>query len=130
MRFFTLFFFLLSTLSFSQRSNSKQKIDSVSYYNFLSNSNVKANKYKNALYYTQKAIIYSKTYNRIEDQSIQTFNLGKLYYDVKKYDDAIEAFNSSISITTSLQQSSIQASTFYYLGMCYMKKKNFSHKIA
>jgi signal transduction histidine kinase/CheY-like chemotaxis protein len=126
MRFFTLFFFLLSTLSFSQRNNSKQKIDSVSYYNFLSNSNVKANKYKNALYYTQKAIIYSKEYNRIEDQSIQTFNLGKLYYDVKKYDDAIEAFNSSISLSTSLQQSSIQASTFYHLGMCYMKKKNFA----
>lgn len=126
MRFFTLFFFLLSTLSFSQRNNSKQKIDSVSYYNFLSNSNVKANKYKNALYYTQKAIIYSKTYNRLEDQSIQTFNLGKLYYDVKKYDDAIEAFNSSISLSTSLEQSSIQASTFYHLGMCYMKKKNFA----
>ena len=126
MRFFTLLFFLLSTLLFSQRNNSNEKIDSVAYYNFLSNSNVKANKYKNALYYTQKAIIYSKTYNHLEDQSIQTFNLGKLYYDVKKYDDAIEAFNSSISITTSLQQSSIQASTFYYLGMCYMKKKNFS----
>lgn len=126
MRFFTLFFFLLSTLLFSQRNNSKQKIDSVSYYNFLSNSNVKVNKYKNALYYTQKAIIYSKTYNDIEDQSIQTFNLGKLYYDVKKIDDAIEAFNSSISLSTSLEQSSIQASTFYYLGMCYMKKKNFS----
>jgi signal transduction histidine kinase/CheY-like chemotaxis protein len=126
MRFFTLFFFLLSTLSFSQRNNSKQKIDSVSYYNFLSNSNVKANKYKNALYYTQKAIIYSKEYNRLEDQSIQTFNLGKLYYDVKKYDDAIEAFNSSISLSTSLEQSSIQASTFYHLGMCYMKKKNFA----
>ncbi|WP_396185442.1 ATP-binding protein [Flavobacterium sp.] len=126
MRFFTLLFFLLSTLLFSQRNNSNEKIDSVAYYNFLSNSNVKANKYKNALYYTQKAIIYSKSNSDLEAQSIQTFNLGKLYYDVKKYDDAIEAFNSSISITTSLQQSSIQASTFYYLGMCYMKKKNFS----
>lgn len=126
MRFFTLLFFLLSTLLFSQRNNSNEKIDSVAYYNFLSNSNVKANKYKNALYYTQKAIIYSKTYNRLEDQSIQTFNLGKLYYDLKKFDDAIETFNSSISLTTSLDQSPIQAPTFYYLGICYMKKKNFS----
>lgn len=111
---------------YSQRVRFNEKIDSVSYYNFLSNSNVKANNYKNALFYSQKAIIYSKTNSNLKAQSIQIFNLGKLYYDLKKIDDAIEAFNSSISLSASLKQSPIQADTFYYLGMCYMKKENLS----
>ncbi len=126
MRFYILFFFLFSTLLFSQGVRFNEKIDSVSYYNSLSNSNVKANNYKNALSYTQKAIIYSKTNSDLEAQSLQTFNLGKLYYDLKKFDDAIEAFNSSISLSTSLEQSPLQAATFYYLGMCYMKIEIFS----
>lgn len=126
MRFFTLFFVFISTLLFSQKNNFDEKIDSVSHYSNLSDSNVKENKYKNALYYTRKAINYSKVNNRPEDQSFQTFLLGKLYYDVKKYDDAIEYFDRSILLAKSLQPSSSQASTFYYLGISYMKKGDFS----
>jgi signal transduction histidine kinase len=126
MRFFSLFFFLLSTLLYSHRTHFNEKIDSVSHYHFLSNSSEKANKYKNALYYTQKAILYSKQNSDLEAQSIQTFNLGKLYYDLKKIDDAIDSFNSSISLSASLKQSRIQATAFYYLGLCFMKKENFS----
>lgn len=126
MRFFTLFFVFVSTLLFSQKNNFTEKIDSVSYYGNLSDSNVKANKYKNALYFTRKAINYSKVNNKLDALSSQTFNLGKLYYDVKKYEDAIEAFNMSISLSASLQPSPVQASTFYYLGMSYMKKGDFS----
>ena len=126
MRFFTLFFIFVSALLFSQKNNLTEKMDSVSYYSNLSNTNIGENKYKNALYYTRKAINYSKVNNKIEEQSEQTFNLGKLYYDVKKYDDAIEALNKSMSLSKSLQPSSIQASTFYYLGMCYMKKEAIS----
>ena len=125
MRFFTLFFFLLSTFSFSQQNNLVEKIDSVAFYNKLANSSVSENQYKNALFYTQKAINFSKENNKIADQVIQTFNLGKLYYDVKKYDDAIKAFDKSISLSKTLEPSSLQASTHYYLGMCYMKKRNF-----
>jgi len=126
MRFFTFFFIFVSTLLFSQKINLTEKIDSISYYSNLSSSNVKENKYKDALYYTRKAINFSKVNNKLEEQSVQTFNLGKLYYDVKKYDDAIEAFNKSLALSRPMQPSSIQASTFYYLGICYMKKKAFS----
>lgn len=104
-----------------------EKIDSVAYYSNLSRSNTIENKYKNALYYTQKGIYFAKSNNRTEDQAEQTFNLGKLYYDVKKYDDAINAFNKSLSITNISKPSIIQAYNFYYLGMCYMQKKNFSN---
>ena len=84
MKYFLLFFILISTFSFSQKKKSVEKIDSVAYYSNLRDSNVKVNKYKDALLYTQKAIIYSKKNNLIESQATQTFFLGKLYYDVNK----------------------------------------------
>jgi len=127
MKSFLLFFILISTFSFSQKKKSVEKIDSVAYYSNLRDSNVKVNKYKDALLYTQKAIIYSKKNNQIEAQANQTFFLGKLYYDVKKYDDAIKSFNISISISKNLIPSSIQATTYYYLGMCYMQKRSFDN---
>ncbi|HSN47133.1 MAG TPA: ATP-binding protein [Flavobacterium sp.] len=102
-----------------------KKTDSVAFYNELSNSSVSENKYRNALYYTQKAINFSKENNKTADHVIQTFNLGKLYYDVKKYDDAIKAFDKSISLSKTLEPSSLQASTRYFLGLCYIKKEDF-----
>jgi signal transduction histidine kinase len=126
MRFFTLFFVFTSSLLFSQKNNLTEKIDSVSYYSNLSKLNVNANKYKNALYYTRKAINFSKVNNKPEDISFHTFTLGKLYYDVKKYDDAIEVLNLNISFSKFLQPCSVQANSLYYLGMSYMKMGNFS----
>lgn len=127
MRLFLLFFVLVNTLSFSQKKNSIAETDSVAYYGNLRDSSVKENKYKDALLYAQKAIGYSKKNNRINDQLNQTFNLGKLYYDVKKYDDAIKVFNESANLSKKLEPSSVQASSFYYLGMCYMQKKQFDN---
>ena len=127
MRFLTLFFILVSTLSFSQKNNFAEKIDSVAYYGNLANSNISTNKYQNALYYTKKAINFSKVNNKTEDQANQAFRLGKLYYDVKKYDDATTTFNKNIPFFQSLEPSPTQAYTFYYLGMCYMQKAAFSN---
>lgn len=127
MRFLSLLFVLVSSLLFSQKNNLTEKVDSVAYYSNLSNSNASENKYRNALYYTQKAINFSKTNHKTEIRAVQTFNLGKLYFDVKKYDDAINAFNQSISLTNILQPSPEQASSFYHLGLCYMQKKDFSN---
>lgn len=127
MKSFLLFFFLISTFSFSQKKKSFEEIDSVAYYSNLRKSNVNANKYKDALLYTQKAIHYSKVNTKTEAQASETYSLGKLYYDVKKYDDAIKSFNNSISLFKNLTPSSVQASTYYYLGMCYMKKSGFDN---
>ncbi|MES2574403.1 MAG: ATP-binding protein [Bacteroidota bacterium] len=85
------------------------------------------NKYRNALVYTQKAINYSKIKNKTEDQASQTFRLGKLYYEVKKYDEAINIFNKNTSIFKTLNPSVIQAHTFFYLGLCYMQKEELSN---
>jgi len=125
MKSFLLFFILISTFSFSQKKKSVEKLDSVAYYSNLRESNVKENKYKDALFYTQKAIGFSKKNDKKEDQANQTFSLGKLYYEVKKYDDAIKVFSKSIYLFKSINSSSIQASAHYYLGVCYMQKRNF-----
>ena len=127
MKFFLVIFILISTFSFSQNKKLVNKIDSIVYYGNLRDSNVKENKYKDALLYTQKAINFSKINNDSTSQANQTFFLGKLYFDVKKYDDAIKSFKSSISIYKNFIPSSIQASTYYYLGMCYMKKRSFDN---
>lgn len=127
MKSFLLFLLFISTFSFSQNKKSVEEIDSIAYYSNLRDSNVKANKYKEAFYYTQKAIQYSKVTNKTEAKASQTFSLGKLYYDVKKYDDAIKSFNNSISLSNTLVSSSLQASAYYYLGMSYMQKGRFDN---
>ncbi|WP_395050789.1 ATP-binding protein [Flavobacterium sp.] len=127
MKSLLLFFVLVTTFSYSQKKSTIEEIDSVAYYSHLRNANVKANKYKDALLYTQKAILYSKVTNKTEAQASETSNLGKLYYDVKKYDDAIKAFNKSILLSKSLESTIVQASTYYYLGMCYMQKRSFDN---
>ena len=129
MRTFLLFVILINTVLYPQRNNSIGKIDSVVYYSNLRNSNIKANKYKDALYYTQKAINFSKENYKIEDQAIQTYNLGKIYYDVKKYDDAIIDLNKSINLFKPLGPSSTFASAYYFLGISYLKKNNVSNAL-
>ena len=126
MKSFLLFFVLISTFSISQSKKSVEKIDSVAFYGNLRNSNVEANNYKDALLYTQKAIQYSKANTNTEAQASETYNLGKLYYDVKKYDDAINSFNNSISLSKNLTPSSVKATTYYYLGMSFMQKSSFN----
>ena len=125
MKSYLLFFTLISIFSFSQNKKLVEKMDSIAYYDFLSNSNVKVKKYKDALLYTQKAISFSKINKNTESQANETFSLGKLYFDIKKYDDAIKSFHNSIAISKSFAPSAIEASTYYYLGLCYMRKKSF-----
>lgn len=127
MRFLSLLFILVSSLLFSQKSNLTEKVDSVAYYGNLSNSNARENKYRNALYYTRKAIVYAKVNNNIEARASQNFILGRLYYDVKKYNEAIIAFNKSLSFTNILHITTEQANTFYYLGLCYVKIKDYAN---
>lgn len=126
MKYITLFFIFFSIL-FSQENNAAVKTDSTTYYSRLAVSNINANKYKNALFYTQKAIDFSKSTNNIQNEAEQTFCLGKMYLDVKKYDDAIESLKKSITLFDKIKPSCLKADTFYFLGLCYMKKEDFSN---
>lgn len=119
------FFFIIFSSSFLY-SQSHEKTDSIAYYSNLSDSNIKTNKYKNALYYTQRAINYSRVNHKTEVQAIQTYKLGKIYYDLKKYNDAIKIFHKCLLLYKTLPPSATYASTYYYLGICYMKNKNYA----
>ena len=84
-------------ISFNLYAQHKETKDSIAYYDELANSNISINKFKNALFYTQKAIDYAEANNQLEAQATQTLYLGKIYFDLQKYNDAIESLSKSIS---------------------------------
>jgi tetratricopeptide (TPR) repeat protein len=73
----------------------------------LANVSVKENKYKDVLYFTQKAINYCDNNGKTEDQAIQTYNLGKIYYDLNRYTDARESFTENFFVPKFNTYSSI-----------------------
>ena len=109
----------------SMYSQPYEEIDSTSYYSSLSNSNIQINNYKEALLHSQKAIDYAKKNKNIKDQAQQTFNLGKIYFDLKKYDDAIETLLKSAALFSNFKPSSKHSATYYHIGLCYMQKQDY-----
>ncbi len=125
MRRLLLFFVFFPVLLFSQRNNPK-KTDSVAYYIDLVKFHKKNNAYKECLLYSQKAIEYATVSNNKEQLANSYSNLGTIYYDLKKTDDAIDKYQKSIAYYATLNPTANQAFTFYSLGLCYMQKNNFS----
>lgn len=122
MKYLLVFIIFFNSLLYSQN---KENADSTTYYSNLADSNIKENNYKNALLYTQKAINYCVENNQIDNQGIQTYKLGKIYFAVKKYDDAREAFSESISLLENLKSSAVYADLYYHLGLTYIHNKNY-----
>jgi signal transduction histidine kinase/CheY-like chemotaxis protein len=125
MKYFLLLFFFIQTLLYPQK---RAPIDSVAYYSKLAAENAKENNYKDVLFYTQKSINYCEANNKIEAEAYQTLKLGKIYFDLKLYNDAIEVFNRSISIFNSISKKPNKkvANSYYYLGLIYIEQKNFT----
>ena len=126
MRSYFIYFLLFSTIITAQRQKKKAiEVDSVSYYIELSNFNVKVNNYKSSLDFAQKAIDFAvnKKDNKQEARSYAV--LASLYFDLKKYDDAIESYTKSLSFYNLIAPSSEQAYSYYKLGLCYMEKGEF-----
>ena len=119
--FFAFIVFFYSSL-YSQPNEER---DSTAYYSSLSNSNIQTNNYKEALLHTQKAIDYAEKNKNIKDQAQQTFNLGKIYFDLKKYDDAIETLLKSAALFSNFEPSLERSATYYHIGLCYMQKQNY-----
>ena len=124
MKYFFVYILFFNLLLYSQP---KEKIDSIAYYSSLSNTNIKDNNYKDALFHTRKAILYAEKNKNIQDQASQHFTLGKLYYDLKKYDDAIESLLKSSNLYATLKPSSNPAHIYYYIGLCYMAEHDFEN---
>lgn len=122
MKYLLVFIIFFNSLLYSQK---KEHTDSIVYYSSLTDSSIKENNYKNALLYTQQAINYCVENNQIESQGIQTYKLGKIYFAVKKYDDAKEAFSESIDLLENLKNSATYTDLYYYLGLTHIRKKQY-----
>lgn len=108
-----------------QKKNAKES-DSVDYYIELSNFNIKTNNYKYSLAFAQKAIDYAQATKNVPNQAFAHYTLGAIYFELKKYDDAIETYYKSVSLYNTLPPTSEQAFCYYQLGLCFMEKGDYS----
>ena len=115
---------LVPTLSFSQNKTTPI-IDSVDYYIQLANFNKKTNNYKFSLLSSQKALDYAKTKKDKKSQAIALFSLGSTYFEIKKINDAVDAYTKSLTFFNLLPPSSEQALCYYSIGLCYMETEEF-----
>ncbi|WP_245600492.1 tetratricopeptide repeat-containing hybrid sensor histidine kinase/response regulator [Flavobacterium daejeonense] len=121
-KFYLIFIFLFNSILYSQH----EETDSISYYNNLANIHIKKNQYKEVFFYTQKAINYAQEKANTKEQAIQTAKLGRLYYNLKKYDDAIDKLTESIGLFKTLSPTPEYAKAYYYLGLTYIEKANLA----
>jgi len=125
MRLYLASLLLLSAVVFGQKKK-PEKTDSVAYYLQVANYNAKVNNFKNSLTYSQKAIDYARAQKDVRAEANALSAMGSLYFELKKYDDAIDVFDRSLSLYGMLKPSAEQAFAYYNLGLCYMEKENYS----
>ncbi|WP_395042967.1 ATP-binding protein [Flavobacterium sp.] len=125
MKQFLMFLFFIPSLLFSQ-NNSSEKVDSVGYYISQVKYNKSINNYRNCLNFSQKALDYANKTKDPKDIADSYSNLGIVFLELKKYDDAIDVLIKSIAVYSTLPVSAQQAFTQYNLGVCYIETNNFS----
>jgi signal transduction histidine kinase len=125
MKYFLLCILFFQSLLYSQ---DRTKVDSNTYYNNLVIENIKKNNYKDALLFTQKAINYYKRNNKKSAEALQTYNLGKIYFDLNLYNDAIETFNKCIILFNSIsaKPNNKVAHAYFYSGLSYIERKKYN----
>lgn len=121
-----LFILLFQTLGFSQRKVAISPADSTAYYIGLATFNKKINNYKSSLYFSQKAINYAQLKGNTQQKSDALYSLGTTYFELKKYEDAVEVFSKCAALLSSIPPSSQQAICYYNMGMCYMNLDEFA----
>jgi signal transduction histidine kinase/CheY-like chemotaxis protein/TolA-binding protein len=106
-------------------SQTKQNIDSISYYNKLANTNLKAKKYDQAIFFTKKSIDFCETNHKSEGLANQTFKLGKIYYNQQKFEAALKNFHKSVSLFDNLKPTCTEALALHYIGVTNTAKGNY-----
>ncbi|MBW4362207.1 tetratricopeptide repeat-containing hybrid sensor histidine kinase/response regulator [Flavobacterium taihuense] len=125
MKYFLLFIVFFHSMLYSQN---RTKIDSLAFYSKLASENTKNNNYREVLLFTQKSIDYCKKNNQNEAEAIQTYKLGKIYFDLNLYNDAIELLNKSIFLFNNISKkpNNNVANAYYYLSLSYIEKREYS----
>lgn len=119
------FWILLLVSSTMLSASSTQIIDSISIYHNLSQYNFKIHNYEKALYFANKSLKYSQTNKNIEAQIERNFVLGKLYFDLKKYNEAQNYFEQSFLLNTKNPPDFNTFKAIYFVGYCAIEKKDW-----
>ncbi|MFH6958459.1 ATP-binding protein [Flavobacterium aquidurense] len=119
--YFILFCFFNSFLY----SQTKKNTDSVIYYNKLVKSNLNNKKYDQAVFYTKKSIHFCEANHESESLANQTFKLGKIYYNQKKYEEALKSFHKSISLFSTLKPTCTKVLALHYIGTTNTAKGDY-----
>lgn len=125
--FFILFIFISSTnIGFSQSAFFKDAVkisDSSEYYLEISIYNKEEKKsYTKAILYTEKAIEYAKKHNLDEKLGNSYLQLASIFFELEKYDLAIDYYIRAISVFNKKVPKPNIALTYYGLGKCYLIK--------
>ncbi|MCD0466698.1 ATP-binding protein [Flavobacterium sp. ENC] len=106
-------------------SQGKQSTDSIVYYNKLANNNLQDKEYTQALFFTQKSIAYCALNNKPENLANQTFKLGKIYYNLGNYEDALKNFHKSVSLFNRVKPTCTKALALHYIGITNTTQGNY-----
>lgn len=127
MKYSCLFILMLTQLLFSQKKEPK---DSISLYTQQSQAAVQKNNYKNALNLTEKAIQLAHNTNDVSSLAFQHFNLGKLFFDLKKYKDAQESLERSFRFYNALPPTLATANMHFYLAATFQELSDYKNAAA
>jgi signal transduction histidine kinase/TolA-binding protein len=106
-------------------SQTKQSTDSISYYNKLVNKNLTKKEYNQAVFYTKKSIDFCETNHKTENLANQTFKLGKIYYNQKKYEEALKNFHKSVSFFDNVNPTCTKVLALHYIGVTNTAKGDY-----
>ncbi|MEP6931464.1 MAG: ATP-binding protein [Flavobacterium sp.] len=106
-------------------SQAKKSTDSISYYNKLVNSNLQNKKYDQAIFFTQKSIAFCASNNKSEHLANQTFKLGKIYYNLRNYQDALKNFHKSVSLFDKVKPTCTKVLALHYIGITNTAKGDY-----
>lgn len=106
-------------------SQIKRNTDSISYYNKLANKKLNSKEYNEAVFYTQKSIDFCESNNIPENLANQTFKLGKIYYNQRKYDEALKNFHKSVASFDSVKPTCTKVLALHYIGAVNTAKGDY-----
>ncbi|NBL64496.1 response regulator [Flavobacterium sp. NST-5] len=124
--YYCLLLFLYTTIALSQENLKTQKFsDSISYYLQVATFNKNGNNYQQAYVNIQKAIQLAQDSKNINKEAESEAFLASLYFNLKRYDDAIESYYKSIALYSLEEPSADLAFCHYGLGLCFLEKEDY-----
>ncbi|MEA5621803.1 tetratricopeptide repeat protein [Nostoc sp. UHCC 0251] len=86
-------------------------------------------KYEQALDYFQQMLSISKEINKLQNESLALYHIGKTYQDWGKYEQAINYFQQSRDLYQQLGKDKDVADLWYWLGNCYREWGKYEQAI-